>query len=131
MAHLFIFLSFQPRLAATLLRSCSVVNNLTRRAGLSPAFQPTSLAQRLTQREFAASVNIGCSTFTSWLRRRRREPVPAVKPWVAVDVVQAPSSSSMVRYQLEWPNGMRVNVNGGFDVREVGQLLNLVRACSP
>ena len=48
MAHLFIFLSFQPRLAATLLRSCSVVNNLIRRAGLSPAFQPTSLAQRLT-----------------------------------------------------------------------------------
>ena len=88
-------------------------------------------ASGLTQREFAASVNIGCSTFTSWLRRRRREPVPAVKPWVEVDVVQAPSSSSMVRYQLEWPNGMRVNVNGGFDVREVGQLLNLVRACSP
>ena len=47
-ARLFIFLSFQPRLAATLLRSCSVVNSLTRRAGLSPAFQPTSLAQRLT-----------------------------------------------------------------------------------
>jgi hypothetical protein len=47
-ARLFIFLSFQPRLAATLLRSCSVVNNLTRRAGLSPAFQPSSLAQRLT-----------------------------------------------------------------------------------
>ena len=44
MAHLFIFLSFQPRLAATLLRSCSVVNSLIRRAGLSPAFQPASLA---------------------------------------------------------------------------------------
>jgi hypothetical protein len=27
------------------LRSCSVVNSLTRRAGLAPAFQPTSLAQ--------------------------------------------------------------------------------------
>ena len=48
MAHLFIFLSFQPRLAATLLRSCSVVNNLIRRAGLSPAFQPASLVQRFT-----------------------------------------------------------------------------------
>jgi len=46
-ARLFIFLSFQPRLAATLLRSCSVVNSLIRRAGLSPAFQPTSLAQPL------------------------------------------------------------------------------------
>ena len=53
MAHLFIFLSFQPRLAATLLRSCSVVNNLIRRAGLSPAFQPTSLAQRLIQSDRA------------------------------------------------------------------------------
>ena len=52
-ARLFIFLSFQPRLAATLLRSCSVVNSLTRRAGLSPAFQPTSLAQRLTDNEYA------------------------------------------------------------------------------
>jgi hypothetical protein len=56
MAHLFIFLSFQPRLAATLLRSCSVVNNLIRRAGLSPAFQPTSLAQRLTGFDPGASI---------------------------------------------------------------------------
>jgi hypothetical protein len=47
-ARLFIFLSFQPRLAATLLRSCSVVNSLTRRTGLSLAFQPISLAQPLT-----------------------------------------------------------------------------------
>jgi fucose 4-O-acetylase-like acetyltransferase len=46
-ARLLIFLSFQPRLTATLLRPCSVVNSLTRRAGLSPAFQPTSLAQPL------------------------------------------------------------------------------------
>jgi hypothetical protein len=46
-ARLFIFPSFQHRLAATLLRSCSVVNSLTRRTGLSPAFQPTSLAQPL------------------------------------------------------------------------------------
>ena len=46
-ARLFISLSFQPRLAATLLRSCSVVNSPTRRAGLSPAFQPAWLAQRL------------------------------------------------------------------------------------
>ena len=46
-ARLFIFLSFQPRLAATLLRSCSAVNNLIRRTGLSPAFQPASLAQQL------------------------------------------------------------------------------------
>ena len=44
-ARLLIFLSFQPRLTATLLRSCSVVNSLTRRAGLSPAFRSTSLAQ--------------------------------------------------------------------------------------
>jgi hypothetical protein len=48
MAHLSISLSFQPRLAATLLRSCSAVNSLIRRAGFSPAFQPASLAQRLT-----------------------------------------------------------------------------------
>ena len=46
-ARLFIFLSFQPRLAATLLRSCSVVNNPTRRVGLSPTFMPASPAQAL------------------------------------------------------------------------------------
>ena len=44
-ARLFIFLSFQPRLAATLLRSCSVVNSPTRRVGLAPTFRPASLAQ--------------------------------------------------------------------------------------
>jgi len=47
-ARRFISLSFQPRLAAARLRSCSVVNSPTRRAGLSPAFQPGSLAQRFT-----------------------------------------------------------------------------------
>ena len=56
-ARRFIFLSFQPRLAAALLRSCSVVNSPTRRAGLSPAFQPASLAQRFTwfDRELVAA----------------------------------------------------------------------------
>ena len=46
-ACLFISLSFQPRLAASLLRSCSVVNSPIRQAGLSPAFRPLSLAQHL------------------------------------------------------------------------------------
>ena len=59
-ARLFIFLSFQPRLAATLLRSCSAVNSPTRRAGLSPTFKPTSLAQRLTDVwSFSASAREG------------------------------------------------------------------------
>ena len=44
-ARLFIFLSFQPRLAATLLRLCSVVNSPTRRVGLTPTFMSASLAQ--------------------------------------------------------------------------------------
>jgi len=44
-ARLFIFLSFQPRLTATLLRSCSVVNNPIRRMGLAPMFKPASPAQ--------------------------------------------------------------------------------------
>ena len=47
-ARRFIALSFQPRRAAARLRSGSVVNSPTPRAGLSPAFQPTSLAQRFT-----------------------------------------------------------------------------------
>jgi len=45
-ARRFICLSFQPRLAATLLRPISVVNSLTRRVGLSPTFRSLSLAQR-------------------------------------------------------------------------------------
>ena len=44
-ARLFISPSFQPRLAATLLRSCSAVNSPTRRVGLAPTFKPASLAQ--------------------------------------------------------------------------------------
>ena len=44
-ARLFHSLSFQPRLAATLLSSCSVANSLIRRAGLSPTFRSASLAQ--------------------------------------------------------------------------------------
>ncbi len=44
-ARLFLFLSFQPRLTATLLRSCSVVNNPIRRMGLAPMFKPASPAQ--------------------------------------------------------------------------------------
>ena len=46
-ARLFHSLSFQPRLAATLLRSCSAVNSPTRRVGLAPTFKPASLAQAL------------------------------------------------------------------------------------
>lgn len=44
-ARLFIFLSIQPRLTATLLRSCSVVNSPIRRVGLAPTLRPASLAQ--------------------------------------------------------------------------------------
>ena len=44
-AGLFIFLSFQPRLAATLLRSPSTVNSLIRQVGLAPTFRPASPAQ--------------------------------------------------------------------------------------
>ena len=64
-ARLLSFLSFQPRLAATLLRSCSVVNSPTRRAGLSPAFQPTSLAQpRINPDQPGENVKVlGFSTF--------------------------------------------------------------------
>jgi len=47
MARSFRFTSFQPRLAATLLMSRSVVNNPTRRVGLSPTCLPASLAQLL------------------------------------------------------------------------------------
>ena len=44
-ARLFPSLSFQPRLAATLLSSGSVANSPTRRVGLSPTLRSASLAQ--------------------------------------------------------------------------------------
>jgi hypothetical protein len=44
-ARLFISISFQRRLAATLLISCSVANSPIQRVGLSPTFQSLSLAQ--------------------------------------------------------------------------------------
>ena len=44
-ARLFISLSFQPRLAATLLRFCSAVNSPIRQVGLAPTFKPASPAQ--------------------------------------------------------------------------------------
>jgi hypothetical protein len=72
-ARLLIFLSFQPRLAAALLRSCSVVNSLTRRAGLSPAFRSTSLAQHLIRFDFrlrsAERSNGGLAGFEPQARR--------------------------------------------------------------
>jgi hypothetical protein len=46
-ARLFISLSFQPRLTATLLRSCSAVNSPIRQVGLAPTFKPASPAQAL------------------------------------------------------------------------------------
>src|SRR5437667_10689440 len=46
-ARLFHSLSIQPRLAATLLSSCSVANSPTRRVGLAPTLRPASLAQAL------------------------------------------------------------------------------------
>ena len=63
-ARLFIFLSFQPRLAATLLRSCSAVNSPIRRVGLAPTFKPASLAQALF-----APVH-----FLSWRKGRDSNP---------------------------------------------------------
>src|SRR5216117_2123078 len=48
-ARLFHSLSFQPRLAATLLNSCSVANSQTRRMGFSPTLRSVSLAQTACQ----------------------------------------------------------------------------------
>ena len=50
-ARLSFSVSFQLRLMATLLTSCSVVNSPTQRVGLSPTFRPVSLAQH--SRSFA------------------------------------------------------------------------------
>ena len=82
----------------------------------------------LTQKDFAASIAIGCSTFTGWLRRHRRNPAPGGSAFVAVDVAKAAVGPA---YQVECPNGLRLSVPVGFDLKEVGHLLQLLRACSP
>jgi hypothetical protein len=66
-ARRFIFLSFQPRLAATLLRSCSAVNSPTRRVGLAPTFKPASLAQpSLISVEWAVGLGGCIQKFSAW-----------------------------------------------------------------
>jgi len=87
-------------------------------------------ASGLTQREFAASVNIGYSTFLGWLHRRRRSPIKQAKSWVAVDVVKPASAAAARPYQVELPNGARLSVGAGFDAPEVARLLQLLGACS-
>jgi hypothetical protein len=112
--------------------------SLVRRRQRVGAAQVAKLVERyeasgLTQREFAASVNIGYSTFTGWLHRRRRSPIKQAKSWVAVDVVKPGPSMSFTaerRYQVELPNGARLSVGAGFDAPEVARLLQLLGACS-
>jgi DNA-binding transcriptional regulator YiaG len=87
-------------------------------------------ASGMTQREFAASANIGYSTLTGWLHRRRRSPVQQAKSWVAVDVVKPTPSPALGLYQLELPNGARLSVGAGFDGPEVAQLIKWLSACS-
>jgi hypothetical protein len=84
----------------------------------------------LTQREFAASVNIGYSTFTGWLHRRRRSSPVQGKSWVAVDVAKPAPSAAGGRYQVDLPNGARLLMGPGFDASEVARLLPLLASCS-
>jgi|HubBroStandDraft_1064217.scaffolds.fasta_scaffold47091_3 hypothetical protein len=109
--------------------------SLVRRRPRVSAAQVSQLVERyrasgLTQREFAASVNVGYSTFTGWLHRRRRSPPKQDLPWVPVDVVKPAASAGARRYQLELPNGARLSVSGGFDAQETEHLLQLLSACS-
>jgi transcriptional regulator with XRE-family HTH domain len=105
---------------------------------IQPRRTPSQIAQLLqrysnsglTQREFAQSIGVGYSTLTCWLQKQNRLPAAETKPWVAVDVVGPAPSASSVRYQLEWPSGLRVSVSTGFDAQELAQLLNLASACS-
>ena len=110
-------------------------NSLVSRRKRVSAAEVSQLVQQyrasgLTQREFAASVNIGYSTFTGWLHRRRRSPVKEDKAWVPVDVVKPAPSAAVVRYQIEVPNGARLSVSPGFNAHEMEHLLKLLSACS-
>src|SRR5208282_3061024 len=106
-------------------------NTVVHRRGRVSAARISQLVEQyrasgLTQREFAASVNIGYSTFTAWLHRRRRSPVKEDPSWVPVEVVKPGPSAGAGRYQLELPNGARVSVSPGFNAQELEHLLKLV-----
>jgi hypothetical protein len=110
-------------------------NSLVRRRVRVSVAQVSQLLERyrgsgLTQREFAASVNIGYSTFTGWLHRRRRSAAKQDRSWVPVDVVKPVPSAAVGRYQVELPNGARLSVSAGFDAQETERLLQLLSACS-
>jgi hypothetical protein len=110
-------------------------NSVVHRRGRVSAARISQLIEQyrasgLTQLEFAASVDIGYSTFTGWLYRRRRTSGQQGKSWVAVDVVQPAPATAAGRYQLELPNGARVSVRPGFDAQELAHLLKLVGTCS-
>ena len=93
-ARLFLSLSFQPRLAATLLRSCSAVNSPTRRVGLAPTFKPASLAQ-----PSLFSVEWPCSP-------RPATDTPVARPAPHGDFTVVPLITDQ-RYYGETPVGLR------------------------
>ena len=83
-ARLFIFLSFQPRLTATLLRSCSVVNNPIRRMGLAPMFKPASPAQAsfasVTIQALVLAASRVTGIYACWVRVHNSGHLNGVKP---------------------------------------------------
>lgn len=86
----------------------------------------------LTLRQFAERAGLKPSTLAYWLYRvkhRPAVPAPAAAQWVPVDVKPAvPRASSL--YRIEWPDGLSLHLESGFQVEEARQLLDLLRPCS-
>ena len=89
-------------------------------------------ASGLTQRQFAQQAGLGYSTLTNWLSRAKRGQLarPAGPQWLPVEVVPG-AARPAAGYQIQWPDGLRLEVGRGFAVQEVRQLLQLLRPCSP
>ena len=78
----------------------------------------------LTQRAFAEQRGLRYSTFTGWLRKRRRRDAEAPDSyWVELPTL---NNSLRADYCLEWPGGVKLHVGRGFDEREVRQLAQTI-----
>jgi hypothetical protein len=83
----------------------------------------------LTQRQYALKAGMGYSTLTKRLRQARGAG-ESVKCTPAFIAVKAAAIVRRASYQIQLPGGINLQLEPGFDPREVGCLLSLLSPCS-
>ncbi len=83
----------------------------------------------LTQRQYALKTGMGYSTLTKRLRLARGVSASA-KDTPAFVAVKTAAIMRPAPYQIQLPGGINLQLEPGFDPREVGCLLSLLSPCS-